>query len=109
MNETDRELLNLAAKAVELVYHATCKDGTKCIHDGRGYWNPIADDGDAFRLAVKLNLRVHFCPVLNRAIVREHFLSPRVWIEYGKDHSDTLAATRRAIVRAAAYIGSNMI
>ena len=53
---TNREMLQLAAKAAGIDYHATLKDGTKCIHDGRGYWNPLTDDGDALRLAVKLSI-----------------------------------------------------
>jgi hypothetical protein len=74
---TDRESLELAAKAA----------GNGFVI---GYWNPLTDDGDALRLAVKLNL----------------------WeaVRNGYQHadssdSDPYAATRRAIVRAAAELG----
>jgi hypothetical protein len=56
-------------------------------------WNPLTDDGDAFRLAVKLGILN-----LDDALVNS-------------DHSidfqdDPYAATRLAIVRAAAAIGA---
>lgn len=104
---TDRELLELAAKAagIELNWHGT--EDPWWPKTGEA-WNPLTEDGDALRLAVKLKLRARFCSVLNRAIVHEEFLSPHVWIEYGKDHSDAYTATRRAIVRAAAEIGREM-
>ena len=102
-----RELLELAAKAARIDYHATLEDGTKCIHDKRGYWNPLADDSDALRLAVGLRLEIefgsNFVNVGKSGSNKEWHLARE---EFG---DDPLAATRRAIVRAAAYIGSNMI
>ena len=47
---TDRELLEAAAKAAGYVHY----------HPGDGFyqtWNPLTDDGDALRLAVKLGLQ----------------------------------------------------
>lgn len=67
-------------------------------------WNPLTDDGDALRLAVKLKLCVGPNLDGDRAVV------------YG-DNGDTIteeflsnpyAATRLAIVRAAAEIGKSM-
>src|SRR6185369_15316360 len=68
----DRELLELAAKAVGIEY--TVRDdnyykthkffGLWLVIHGepyegqRRYWNPLRDDGDALRLAVKLRLTV---------------------------------------------------
>jgi len=57
-------------------------------------WNPLTDDGDAFRLAVKC------LPFYTLRYSRED------WEKCGEDG---YAATRRAIVRAAAEIGRNMV
>ena len=104
---TDRELLELAAKAagIELRWHP---DGT-AYSDSRckgywGVWNPIADDGDALRLAVKCNLDIELqedCIFANGFEVQNRQL-----LEWHKD--DPYAATRRAIVRAATEIGRSM-
>lgn len=90
---TDREMLELAAKAAGVVVDA----------DGRfefphGLWNPLNDDGDALRLAVKLEIYD-----LDRALVALD-ISERTTAY----HLDPYAATRRAIVRAAAEIGKAM-
>jgi hypothetical protein len=60
-------------------------------------WNPLTDDGDALRLAVNL----HLLYGINTDILN-HYLA----LELPSD--EPLAATRRAIVRAAAEIGRNM-
>lgn len=78
---TDKELLELAAKA------AFGEFGKQIVEGG---WNPLTDDGDALRLAVKC-LGVYMLKY-----------SSEDW-EYCKQ--DGYAATRRAIVRAAAAIG----
>jgi hypothetical protein len=74
-------------------------------------WNPLTDDGDAFRLAVKLNL--HNGP--NHKLAgdygyRECFDNeyPHVANIQEKCNGDPYAAQRRAIVRAAAEIGKGM-
>ena len=102
---TDRELLENAAKAAG--YDSTIDMygfddfGNPLLdrNEPPTIWNPLTDDGDALRLAVKLNLDVHFWP--------EH---PEAWVEaMAQDEllgSDPYAATRRAIVRAAAAIGA---
>lgn len=59
-------------------------------------WNPLADDGDALRLAVKLQLditHVHFAAHVG---LRNQFWKTELY------KGDEPAATRRAIVRAAA-------
>lgn len=102
---TDRELLELAAKAAgltvewrEWVTSRVAAFGTIKHTKQSGFWldgkqwNPLTDDGDALRLAVKLGLFM-------RQAVKE---IPRS--EYEKD---PYAATRRAIVRAAAAIGAS--
>lgn len=66
-------------------------------------WNPLADDGDALRLAVKLQFGIFTPKTYKEAEVWPTGL-PRV-VEEDSDH---YAATRRAIVRAAAEIGKGL-
>ena len=100
---TDRELLERAAKAAGYEY---AKHGGYIVVDGiPGNWNPLTDDGDALRLAVKLNLVVH--PQEKCCYV---YLSPESLLGFSgvtaleMNLGDPYAATRRAIVSAAAEI-----
>jgi hypothetical protein len=108
---TDLELLELAAKA------AGIPDGYwNCEHHDHGhgeYWNPLEDDGDAFRLAVKLGISVHL-DLRNRTVVAKP-KEPEVGneeIHYDESkfggECDPYAATRRAISMTAAEIGRGM-
>jgi len=113
----DRKLLELAAKAAGrewLSYHL--QKGLCCRDDSYGglieyYWNPLTDDGDALRLAVKLNLIItleenYIC--IEGSYCTYGYDGPEV-CESKKDHGDDpYAATRLAIVRAAAAIGESM-
>lgn len=63
----------------------------RLIADQRRHWNPLVDDGDALRLAAKLYL---WEPI--RLAHREVSADVEIY-----------AATRRAIVRAAAAIGKD--
>jgi hypothetical protein len=93
---TDRELLELAAKAAGIECEKT-PIGFYLSDEDRN-WNPLTDDGDALRLAVKL--RIRFAGMGERACA---FIGLReFWEDEG---SDPFAATRRAITRAAAEIG----
>lgn len=94
--KTDRELIELAAKAAGIEVEFD-KDGDPHIDEPiggvSGLWNPLTDDGDAFRLAVNLDL--FGTPDLS------HYLSVLSFIRgYGK-----YELMRRAIVMAAAKIG----
>lgn len=92
----DRELLELAAKAT----------GAEWVE--RGYWilpradevwhewDPLNDDGDALRLAVKLSLIPGY--------MRHSDMHMTIYEGDAK-----LAETRRAIVRAAAEIGRSTL
>ena len=107
---TDREYLELAAKAAGIEIWWTYNYGGVFLRQ-RGcpvIWNPITNDADALRLAVKLGL--HLSQQLSYVAVMQphggagsHLLQ---WIE--QYNNDPLAATRRAIVRAAAEIGRSM-
>jgi len=100
---TDRELLELAAKAVGLEVTACVKDGIP-FRFGGGYWNPLTDDGDALRLAVQMQIDVNHGDVI---VVAERVGPAEAGVAEPKQ-SDPYAATRRAIVRVAAEIGRAM-
>ncbi len=92
---TDREMLKLAAKAAGIQgKYSTGVIWYKNPFGDEAGFNPLNDDGDALRLAVKLNLW--------EAVRFAHRLlgSPGC--------QDLYAATRRAIVRAAAELGRSM-
>ena len=116
---TDRELLELAAKAAGALacWSSTLdewqKDLTDPYVDGKK-WNPLADDGDALRLAVKLRLDLSFghryyfdegpmtfCGTYWNSSESATF---NRFVQHG---DDPYAATRRAIVRAAAELGKD--
>jgi len=99
---TDRELLELAAKAAGIEVTAIIKEGIPHRFGG-GYWNPLNDDGDALRLAVKLRLLVNIDDGQSEAA---DGTKENVVIE--PHGNDQFLATRRAIVRAAAEIGRVM-
>jgi len=102
---SDRELLELAAKAagIEIKYNYI---GTQ---DARCAWYPLTDDGDALRLAVKLglDLELHGCNSTHPYAVAFD-CNRNIGEEEQPDNGDPYAATRRAIVRAAAEIGRSM-
>ena len=91
---SNRELLKMAAKAAE--YEASALwwiDGVLYFYgDKKKPWNPLDDDGDALRLAVKLGIDIF--PWRNKSQDQQ-----TVGVE---------AAVRIAIVRAAAEIGRKM-
>ena len=97
---TDRELLEAAAKAAGIELGGWCEelDAFWKGKTGDGIWNPITDDGDALRLAVKLGLVVD----CSRPSAGEPYKQHAIWLDA---LCDTAALTRRAIVRAAAEIG----
>jgi len=104
---TDRELLELAAKAAGMGYEP--------FSPKNGYdWNPLNDDGDALRLAVKLGMAL----VLKGSQAMHPHVTVEIDLHYTSytnaafeeqpDDGDPYAATRRAIVRAAAAIGASL-
>ena len=102
---TDSELLELAAKAAGIEYHIDHIDGCPKVINSNGYiWNPLSDDGQALRLAVKCDLDIELmedCVYANGFDVQNYQL-------FEWNNNDKFAATRRAIVRAAAEIGKVM-
>lgn len=124
---TDRELLELAAKAAGIEHGADRLDSgvSTTESDGRHRhlprWNPLEDDGDALRLAVKLGMMVEIYqptdrePGMSYAHTKEllgygsdGYRAYQAHAYFKEDHGDPYAATRRVITRAAAEIGKEM-
>jgi len=112
----DRELLELAAKAAKYwivgpaekyVAQLGHYEGGFIIRNDRGgdsCWNPLTDDGDALRLAVKCRLDIN----QGGSMVVSERTGPQEVGVAEPHNDDPYAATRRAIVRAAAEIGKNV-
>lgn len=103
---TDRELLELAAKAEGHKVYFDDGKSDLAFYDSKYtglLWNPIHVNEDAFKLMVKLSINVSSekCNGTTWICMSE--------IQINESHNnDPYAATRRAIVRAAAEIGRNM-
>jgi hypothetical protein len=100
---TDRELLEAAAKAAEIEvapWYPGCGDALALVDTSAGhlYWNPLADDGDALRLQVRLWIQLCYFENVTCASVGG---SAMPWVEEPVG-SNKEASARRAIVRAAA-------
>jgi hypothetical protein len=120
---TDRELLELAAKAVGMVvlpdtkpwprdldgwfFNQVGKEPPALYDRSKAWlpqWAPLTDDADAFRLAVKLRISL---------IIGEGSTLAADPTDYNegireKHGIDPAAAARRAIVRAAAEIAARL-
>ena len=99
---TDREMLELAAKAagIEHLSGEYYVSGPELWDiERKRWWRPLTNDGDALRLAVQLGFSVepgrcwhsHYGPAFGEDVL-----------------GGVMAATRCAIVRAAAQIGAQM-
>lgn len=105
---TDSELLGLAAKAAGYESQGM-EDGRMYLFGIQDGWNPLKDDGDALRLAVTLNI-----DLMNATDSEDGSEGQSVTFpirgdfdgltEWHDTASEKQAATRRAIVRAAAEI-----
>lgn len=116
---SDRELLELAAKAIwpdddEVSFWFDDSENAIVFiaadnqdHNGGDVsrvWNPLDDDGDALRLAAKLRLEIS--PLEGGCVeVARYDRDGRIAMAIEKSN-DACADTRRAIVRAAAEIGA---
>ena len=128
---TDKELLELAAKAywgdeIDDVCSVKWSDEDQSIlythgenqyHNGFGevdaelVWNPLTDDGDAFRLAVRLKIEVYHGYDEGDAVYAGYYTPSDAGVKYCIEYYDDIthigdacSATRRAIVRAATEI-----
>lgn len=109
----DRELIELSAKAARMGYTqenyaepGEFEGGWGMVESIGRFWNPLTDDGDALRLAVKLHLNV--CSIKRYEGAED---TTNVYSFHHPEHSqighdsDMMAATRRAITQVAAEIG----
>ena len=102
--KTDRELLELAGRAIGYSWDEKGYEGGGNWWNGKSWlcndWNPLTDDGDALRLAVHLNITITPGDVMCAASAPGAETHQAEFVNV-----DVCAATRRAIVRAAAAIG----
>lgn len=124
---TDQELLMLAAKAAVITgYEYNEGTGNNAYYAGsllfmtipgiHTPWNPLTDDGDALRLAVQCGLEVSLVddePIKDGKDTTAcvgYSLEGNDKVHYVFEYhgGDIFAATRLAIVRAAAEIGKSM-
>ena len=105
---TDQELFEAAAKAAGLHYHGarigrdyeSCYVSSTNDTDDWFVWSPLTDDGDALRLAVKLGI------CTRHHVKWSQVFSPQTGVDDFNHDGDPYAATRRAIVRAAAAMAT---
>ena len=119
--KTDRELLELAAKAAGYTVNACMQEKRDALvgrenaglwmESGSTNWNPLKNSGQALDLAVRLRM----------GIDHNHSADEIFWssssaanqrlsaVEEFDDEVQREAATRRAIVRAAAEIGGKRL
>lgn len=112
--KSDRELLEMAAKAIgqRVIWYqrgpAACLSYAPADATGTS-WNPLADDGDALRLAVRLGMLVDVMLEQKHShAIGGTIAWPGEGIQTHDGEHDIYASTRRAIVRAAAEIGEVM-
>jgi hypothetical protein len=110
---SDKELLLAAAKAAGFVEPVRATDYSLMWVSQSGFpsiWKPLEDNADAFKLMVQLNLTVW--PVMDSgrppsyAVAQSPNYPNTIRVEE-LHNGDHYAATRRAIVRAAAAIGGS--
>ena len=104
--KTKREMLVLAAKAAGMPWD-------RWVETGDDSWNPLEDDGDALRLAVKLRLTVMVwsdggCVSAAKTTPDGAPSSNAGGWKAVFARGDIDSATRQAIVCAAAEIGESM-
>lgn len=116
-----RELLELAAKAAghEWRWYGAPLGPLFQIKTHNGiwiFWDPLSNDGDALRLAVKLRIDFTWQPAMESVIAYPTMHDTLEITEEYMEYSDNgipvdtyrYSALRRAIVRAAAEIGKQM-
>jgi len=109
---TDREMLELAAKAAGYYFHGlrvgldyeNCFVSTTNDPDDWIIWDPLTDDGDALRLAVYLEFEID---ITSTGVAVRTRCGLKVLVNKTEE-PDLCAAARLAITRAAAEIGRQM-
>ena len=113
--KTDRELLELAAKAAgnlnpraEWKWYSSPIPGfywCPNVEPSCNIWNPLLDDGDCARLEVSCELQVDIGDI---GVISERLDGTACFEKYADHDGDKNKARRRASVRAAAAIGESM-
>ena len=105
---TEREMLELAAKAAGYRIQVSSSGKSFSIDIDQYWrgWNPLTNDGDALRLAVRLGIHIRHWVYACEA--EDNDGRSTGMIHAREFNGDMGAATRRAIVRAAAAIGESM-
>lgn len=108
MNDNDRELIELAAKAYGIQVKGWINDkligfDTNTEWPVNGDWNPLESDGDALRLMVALQISVTPC-------CGSTYIDAGGQLDFSHVHSNetAISGARRAIVMMAAEIGRGM-
>lgn len=110
---TDRELLEAAAKAagIDLWHEDVFTNGLTQKVSDRGVlcWNPLTNDDDALRLAVQLKIEPRQTFDMASALYPAGNANGFAVCNetYSMHNGDPYAATRRAIVRAAAAMAKD--
>lgn len=113
----DRQMIELAAKAAgyQLAEYCSNKSNKYYIPDLGciKHWDPLDFDDDAFRLLVKLQMKINLNGFCHWGAVTDvttpwHIERKLTGVHPEAHGDDAYSATRRAIVRAAAEIGASM-
>lgn len=115
MNDNEREMLEMAARAVgedvewhengSYFYRKSCN-----WPEEKGFFNPLHDDGEALRLAISLRMKIGVSDIAAFADLDDAlgvFIRQPIK-RLGLSDLSMLEAVRRAIVRAAAEIGRKL-
>lgn len=103
---SDRELLELAAKAAGYVLTDGSHGRREFRCRGGSEWNPLINSADALCLATRLNIDIMFFNGFQEVVCGgQGDNDDNITEQYGEDIQ---AAVRRCIVRAAAEIGRAM-
>lgn len=111
MNDNDRELIELAAKAYGINVKGWINSkligfDTNTEQPVNGDWNPLESDGDAFRLACNLRMSInHSPPTEHDAWVSTYVSGHKEEVVYVPPETPIIAVVRRTIVVLAAEIG----
>jgi hypothetical protein len=102
----DKELLSTAAKAAGITGNWRKLPGRPEQFISQNYkaWNPLSSDGDALRLSATLGIDIRYCLNGEASTVNAGGFMTSL-----NEGESMIAATRRAIVCAAAEIGRAML
>ena len=107
MTDQEKELVQLAALAADIECLGELGWRLPCGQT-LAWWNPLEDDGDAFRLLsyLRLNLKVTTTPSSVFVNCYNDFTSSSEWLYIeGRNITNTNASYRKVIVNTASKIG----